>query len=397
MKLLVLTPDFPDKEEKYRVDIFVKEQIRFLAKYFDEVTVISPIAYGMEYFRKAKYQDYTYDNVRVYFPHYFNNPLFYFIKKNLWTKLEVRAVSKIISDNGLAPDIIHAHFTWPSGALAIRLKERMGIPVVITEHTSNSFNQAISSRDRAYIDAWKNADKIIRVRNSDVHLFEQVDIDLSKVISIPNGFDAAIFHHKDAGTCRNALGLPCEKKIVLNIGNLYGDVKGHRYLIEAIRIAVKQRDDIFCCIVGSGKLYGDLKKQLFDLGLGEHVKLIGGKPHHELSLWINACDVFVLPSLNEGNPTVMFEALGCGKPFVGTKVGGVPEVITSDDYGLLVEPADPEDLAEKILVALDREWDSEAILAYAERYTWEDIAKEITNIYLGVLEHKRDSPSINKG
>ena len=77
---------------------------------------------------------------------------------------------------------------------------------------------------------------------------------------------------------------------------------------------------------------------------------------------MNACDLFVLPSLNEGNPTVMFEALGCGKPFVGTKVGGVPEVIASDDYGLLVEPADPEDLAEKILVALDREWDREAIL-----------------------------------
>lgn len=112
---------------------------------------------------------------------------------------------------------------------------------------------------------------------------------------------------------------------------------------------------------------------------------------------MNACDLFVLPSLNEGNPTVLPEALGCGKPFVGTKVGGVPEVITSDAYGLLVEPTDPEELAEKILVALDREWDREAILAYAERYTWENIAKEITTIYQGVLEHERDSPDLNKG
>jgi glycosyltransferase involved in cell wall biosynthesis len=63
----------------------------------------------------------------------------------------------------------------------------------------------------------------------------------------------------------------------------------------------------------------------------------------------------------------------------------VPEVITSDDYGLLVEPADPNDLAEKILAALDREWDREKILAYAERYTWENIAKEITRIYTKVL------------
>ena len=121
------------------------------------------------------------------------------------------------------------------------------------------------------------------------------------------------------------------------------------------------------------------------MGLGERVKLLGSVPGDQLTLWMNACDLFVLPSLNEGNPTVLVEVLGCGKPFVGTKVGGVPEVISSDDYGLLVEPADPGDLAEKILVALDREWDREKILGYAERYTWENIAKEIVGVYEQVL------------
>jgi teichuronic acid biosynthesis glycosyltransferase TuaC len=55
-------------------------------------------------------------------------------------------------------------------------------------------------------------------------------------------------------------------------------------------------------------------------------------------------------------------------------------------YGLLVEPADPEDLAEKILVALDREWDREAILEYAQQYTWKNIAKEIMGVYAQILE-----------
>ena len=93
-----------------------------------------------------------------------------------------------------------------------------------------------------------------------------------------------------------------------------------------------------------------------------------------------------LPSLNEGNPTVMFEALGCGKPFVGTRVGGVPEIITSDKYGLMVDPANPEDLAEKILVALDRKWDKNAISRYAQRFTWENIAKEIMDVYGRVMD-----------
>jgi glycosyltransferase involved in cell wall biosynthesis len=73
---------------------------------------------------------------------------------------------------------------------------------------------------------------------------------------------------------------------------------------------------------------------------------------------------------------VMFEALGSGKPFIGTKVGGVLEIITSED-----EPANPEELAEKILIALDKDWDSKKILKYDERFGWENIAKEILKIY----------------
>jgi glycosyltransferase involved in cell wall biosynthesis len=96
---------------------------------------------------------------------------------------------------------------------------------------------------------------------------------------------------------------------------------------------------------------------------------------------MNACDIFVLSSLNEANPTVMFEALGCGKPFIGTKVGGIPEIINSEVYGLLVTPANPDDLKEKILLALDRKWDHEAILKYAEQFTWKEIADEILKIY----------------
>ena len=79
--------------------------------------------------------------------------------------------------------------------------------------------------------------------------------------------------------------------------------------------------------------------------------------------------------------TVMFECLRCGKPFIGTKVGGMPEIITSEDYGLLCEPANPEERAEKILIALDKEWDSKKILKYAERFGWENIAKEIIVMY----------------
>ena len=84
----------------------------------------------------------------------------------------------------------------------------------------------------------------------------------------------------------------------------------------------------------------------------------------------------------------MFEALGVGLPFVGTAVGGVPEIITSEDYGLLYPPKDPKCLAEKILIALEKDWDREKIRKYAEQFTWENIAKKIINIYTQVIHNE---------
>lgn len=131
----------------------------------------------------------------------------------------------------------------------------------------------------------------------------------------------------------------------------------------------EKREDVLCFIGSSGPLKDELQSKIEELNLQNYIKLIGFIPDNLLPIWMNACDLFVLPSLSEGNPTVMFECLGCGKPFIGTKVGGIPEIIVSDDYGLLCEPANSEDLAEKILIALDKEWDEEKIRNYAKQFT----------------------------
>ena len=383
--LLVISNSFPNKDNTFVGDVFVKEQIKYLRHYFDNVYVVSPVAYGMERLRKTEHSDYQFDNVQVFFPKYINNPLFWYYGRSLWVDLEAKAILSLIKEKDLRFDLIHAHFTWPSGAVAVALKQKYPIPVVITEHTSNTFTKAIETQDKVFTDTWGKADKIIRVKQGDVSAFSRVNIPLQNIVSIPNGYDNKKFHPMGGQRCRERLHLPLDKKLILNVGNLYDEVKGHKYLIEAISHIVKTRKDILCGIVGAGKLRNTLERQIRSLGLEDHVMLAGGKPHDEIPFWMNACDLFVLPSLNEGNPTVMFEALGCGKPFVGTRVGGVPEIIASDEYGLLVEPADSDDLAKKILVALDREWDREAILAYAERFTWENIAKEIMGVYEQVL------------
>lgn len=187
--------------------------------------------------------------------------------------------------------------------------------------------------------------------------------------------------------CRAKLELPTNRKIVLNVGNLYHKVKGHKYLIEAMSEVIKHRKDVLCIIIGSGKLYPELKKQIESLGLNNYIKLIGGKPSYEIPIWMNACDVFVLPSLRESFGIVQIEAMACGKPVVATRNGGSEEIIVSKDYGLICDPARPKELANNILLSLDKSWDSEKIVSYVSQFSLSVIGNRILDIYDSALSN----------
>ncbi len=381
MNLLVISNTFPNHEDTYVGSIFIKEQIKYLKNYFDNIYVISPAPYGIEYRRKTKHEYYEFDNVKVYFPKYFNFPPFYFWNRYFWIYFEMKTIKKLIAMEKMKFDLIHAHYTWPNGAVAIEMKKEFNVPVVITEHTSLTFRKVIEKKDPIYIKTWKACDAIIRVRKGDICNIIELGIAKEKIYYGPNGYGEGFLQFEEKSAIRKRLNLPVNKKIILNVGNLYSEVKGHKYLLEAMVEILKKRKDVFCIIVGEGKLRNNLENLILQLGLEKYVKLVGSKPYSEIPLWMNAADLFVLPSLSEGNPTVMFEALGSCLPFVGTRVGGVTEIITSSDYGLLCEPANPKDLAEKVLMALDKEWNRKKISKYANRFTWENIADKILNVY----------------
>jgi glycosyltransferase involved in cell wall biosynthesis len=296
-----------------------------------------------------------------------------------------KKINRHIQKENLKDGIIHAHHTWSAGYVGARLKEEYGTPFIVTGHGYDVYSLPFKDEKwRQKIEyVLNNANHIITVSQSNLRCIRKLNVS-TPVSVIMNGFKKDLFYLRDSADCRKLLGLPLNRKIALTVANLE-PVKGLEYLITALTYIVKKRNDILCVIVGSGSRYNYLMRQIHQSGLEKNVLLVGRRPHEEIPIWMGASDVVILSSLNEGNPTVMFEALGCGKPFVGTKVGGVDEVITSIDYGLLVKPADPDDLAEKILMALDQEWDRNKILGYAERYTWENIAKEIVGVYNHVL------------
>lgn len=371
---------------------FVKDQVELLAKSYKNINVLvrrNPIADLANYLPINYLKPFS-SNAIVDLSHKPNNinvfqtPIFYLPTNSGYKKLSKNhyyAAGKAINDNNLKFDFIHAHFTVSAGYAGAKLKEKYGVPLVVTAHGIDIYDTPFRDDDwRQQIEYVLNtADHIITVSNKNYSCIKKLNV-RTPVEVIPNGYNKNFFYPQNSKECKRKLNLPQDKKIILTVGKLF-TIKGQAYLIESIAEILKTRTDILCVIVGDGELQQKLLKQIRNNSLEKYVIMVGGKPHNEIPMWINACDIFVLPSLNEGNPTVMFECLGCGKPFIGTNVGGIPEVITSDNYGYIVQPRNAQDLAEKILVALDRNWDTQLIYKYSTRYTWEKITENIIEVY----------------
>lgn len=228
----------------------------------------------------------------------------------------------------------------------------------------------------------KNIDAFLVVSNSaKKELLKKFGLDFNKkIFIISNGFDPQKFRPIDKKEARKKLKLNPHKKIIFTLGVLE-EYKGHKYLIRSIEYIIKKRRDIICYIGGIGPLYNSLNSMIEKRNLSNYIKLLGYISDEDLIYWINAADIFVLPSLNESFGIAQIEAMACGKPIVATINGGSEEIIISEDYGFLCPPKDSKCLSHKILLALEKDWDEGKIIKYAYKFTWENVAKEYIRIY----------------
>lgn len=125
--------------------------------------------------------------------------------------------------------------------------------------------------------------------------------------------------------------------------------KGYPGLVEALRRVRAQVPDLALTIVGDGPLRPAFEAQLSQAGLNECVTLLGGQPEERTLAEIARADAFVLPSLMEGLPVVLMEAMACGKPVIAPAVAGIPELVRDGDTGLLFRPGDWFHLAGQML------------------------------------------------
>lgn len=144
-----------------------------------------------------------------------------------------------------------------------------------------------------------------------------------------------------------SLGLPLDGIILMAAGRLTW-AKGYEDLIQALAILVKEDDRICCLVAGDGELRESLKTLIEQMGLTQHIILLGHLSRQKVLSLIASCDIFVMPSRSEGTPIALLEAASFRKPIVATSVGGIPELVKNEDECLLVESGNVFELANSI-------------------------------------------------
>lgn len=212
-----------------------------------------------------------------------------------------------------------------------------------------------------------------------------------KVTSIPNAIDTHVYFPKDKQQVRERLGLPADRKVILFVSQRVTDQrKGMDYLVEAVRLLVEQHPELkelaTIAILGghSEELQGQLQLPVYPLGYVSDEKRI-------VEVY-NAADVFVTPSLEDNLPNTIMEALACGVPCVGFKVGGIPEEIDHQKNGYVAAYRDAQDLARGIqwvLQEADYEALSKAAVAKVNRcYSQQSVALKYTEVYNEAIAQK---------
>lgn len=259
-------------------------------------------------------------------------------------------------------DLIHFHYLFPDGVLALIPYFFKRKPIIATVHGSdvNLVTKVGWIRYLTLI-TLKYTGALICVSQdlaSELQRILEADSSLKKLIKeirvIDCGVDTDIFlpvgrHGKpgDKRYLRNLLGLPLSKKILLYIGNLVPH-KGVDFLISMLPEIVKKHPEVYMVIVGDGPLGKDLTKEVVALNLEDYVRFEEAKPHWQIPRWIGAADVFVLPSEREGFGLVALEAMACEVPVIASKVGGLVEFIENGKDGFLVELKNKKAFIEKI-------------------------------------------------
>jgi glycosyltransferase involved in cell wall biosynthesis len=278
------------------------------------------------------------------------------------------------------------------GALAAKLA---GVPIVISwETVSHGTNDSLRTKSRhklGYRFAMKFVDRIVAVSDETrMSIIDKRKVFPEKVMTIHYGVDLNKYKQSNGFVDRKKLGIPEDAPIVGVVARLE-EIKGHHYFIRAASEIINKFPKVNCVLVGDGSLRESLEKEVKKLGLESNFHFLGFR--NDIQNLLNVFDIFVLPSISEGLPNVILEAMACKKPVVATSVGGIPEAVVHGITGFLVPVKNPASMAQAVVRLLENkkfliEMGQKGRQRVEEEYSLDKEISEFENLYDTTFKQK---------
>ena len=323
----------------------------------------------------------------------------------------VEGVKAFAAEKGIHYDLIHSHY-WMSGLAAESLKQAWDVPVVHMFHTLGEMKNRIARTEAERetperIAGEKRvlsiADRIIvatLAEHSQLRFLYKANN--NKLVIIPPGVDTCHFYPIPADEAKQFIGLKPDDRMVLFVGRIEA-LKGVDTLIRAMS-CLKVKDmhrPVHLAIIGGepdvnaremSMEMARLQKLCDELCLGQMVVFLGKRGQDTLPYYYSAAEVLVMPSLYESFGMVALEAMACGTPVIASEVGGLGFLVQDGETGFTIPDGEPDKLCEKLSLLLTdhelRESMGRRAADYACSYDWERIAKQIVDVYEGLIKVK---------
>ncbi|UCE75376.1 MAG: glycosyltransferase family 4 protein [Methanomassiliicoccales archaeon] len=273
-------------------------------------------------------------------------------------------------------DIIHAHFTL-SGLAAV-FSQRIGRKrIILTCHGSDINYIPESGMVRTIsIHTLEKVNKIITVSYALKNKIVDLGISQDKIVIIPNSVDTKRFSPRR--TKSNGFEILWAGRMVRE--------KGLEYLFQAMIEVIDKIPDVKLILIGDGEQRKYLEKLAVKIGIRDNLHFVGIKEHSAMPDYMAQAKLFVLPSLSEGMPLTLLEAMSSGIPIVATKVGGIPEVVKNGENGILVPPGDSKELSKAILRLMENKTLSDELGKNArkliiDKYSLDSAARKTMKVY----------------
>jgi len=248
----------------------------------------------------------------------------------------------------LRPHLVQTH-GYKADLLGFAIRRSLGIPWVAFNHGPTDEG----TRMRLYLALdsvlLRRADQVVAVSEARRTAMVRTGCPPARLVTIHNAVEIPQMGQVGVSQVRHELGLPSDGPVLAVVGRLSPE-KGQGYFVDAMAEVSRAVPGVRGLIVGEGPEEGRLRGRVAALGMQNVIHFLGYR--RDMDRIYPGIDVLVLPSLSEGLPNVVLEAMAHGRPVIGTRVGGVPEVVDDGVTGLVVAPQDASALARAMLTLL---------------------------------------------